>query len=277
MSAAPAPGPARRGAQKLAVAACVLLLLAVADACWLAVSDERNLFRVVAGAEAAASGDLVIPADEQAVTLHARVLADGPAALSRHVRAELDTPDLEVRFVELQGRLWRARILAHPGAPAGDRRMAVRFGAQPLAEAPVYTVRVFPDAAALRADQPSLLLRLAGVQPFWAVLALLPVALLAGALVYRQGGRDLERLLASGTGPIYRLARRGHGWEVVFGLGRTHGVLPGDRMIVLDPGRRPVGDLVVLEADTETATATVPLDANIGPGHFVARADRERT
>lgn len=274
MSAPTDPGPARRGLQKFTIAACLLLLLAVADACWLAIGDDRDLFRVVAGGTARASGDLIVPVDRQAVSLHERALAEGPALLERYVHAELDTPDLDVRFVELQGRLWRAEIHASAGAPAGEHRLTVRFGNQPATEAPTYTVRIFPDLAALRADQPSLLLRLFGLQPVWVVLGALALALAGGALVYRQAGQDLERLLASGVGPIYRLARRAHGWEVVFGLGRVHGVRPGDCMTILDPGRRAVGFLTVEEVETETATATVSLEANIGPGHFVARPER---
>lgn len=276
MNGPPRSDAARRACQKLAVAACMLLLLAVADACWLAIGDDRDLFRVVAGGAAPASGDLLIPADSRSTDLHARALADGPAALDRHLRADLDSPDVTVHFLELQGRLWRAQVLAAPGTPPGEHRMTVRLAGQPRDEAPAYTVRVFIDLPDLRADQPSLFLRAMGVQPVWVVLGALPLALLAGALVYRLAGRELERLLAAGIAPIYRLARRGGEWEVVFGLGRAHGVRPGQRLAILDRDQRPVGQLVAETVDAQTATARVPLGENIGPGHFVARQDHGR-
>jgi len=266
---------ALRGCQKLAIAACVLLLLAVADGCWLAIGDGRALFRVVAGGSAPASGDLLIPTGEAGARLHARAVADGPAALARHLHADLDSPDLEVRFLELQGRLWRAEILAAPGTPPGEHRMAVRLAGQPQDEVPVYAVRVFTDIQALRADLPSLFLRALSLQPFWVVLGALPVALLAGAQVYRLAGHELDRLLAAGIAPIYRLTKRGGEWEVVFGLGRANGVLPGQRLAILDRDQRPVGQLVAEEVDTHTTTARVPLGENIGPGHFVARRNHE--
>lgn len=276
MNAPPRPDTARHACQKLAVAACILLLLAVADACWLAVGDDRDLFRVVAGSSAPASGDLLVSADSRDAVLHARALADGSAALGRHLRADLDSPDISVRFLELQGRVWRADILAAPGTPPGEHRMTVRLAGQPQDEAPAYAVRVFIDLPDLRADQPSLFLRALGVQPVWVVLGALPLALLAGALVYRLAGCELDRLLAAGIAPIYRLARRQGEWEVVFGLGRAHGVRPGQRLAILDRDQRPVGHLVAETVDTQTATARVPLGENISPGHFVARQGHGR-
>ncbi len=256
--------------QNLAIATCVLMLLAVADGCWQALRQDKTLFRVASGHTALASGDLVIPSDREGVRLHAEVSAGGRDLLARHVAAVLDAPDISVRFLELKGRLWRAQITAEPGARPGTFPMRVVFGGQPLDEAPAYVVRVYPSPAALRADLPSLLERQFGVQPWWIVLGCIPLALAFGMAVFRMAGRDLELLRRSGIGPIYKLAKRKQGWEVVFGLGSESGVRDGDRLLILNREYRPVGHLVAESVSVETGQAVVPLDADIGPGHFVA-------
>lgn len=262
----------QNGYQKLTIAACLILILAVVDGCWLALHDSKTLFRVVSGSTSLASGDLNIPTDKEGVRLHAEASAGGLSSLGRYVKAEIDTPDLAAHFIELKGRLWRAELQASPTLSPGEHHMSVRFANQPIEEAPTYTVRVFSDAQALQADLPSLFLRTMQVQPWWVFVGALPLVLLFGFMSYRVAGRELDRLLAAGIGPIYKLARRKDGWEVVFGLGSVYGIKDGDRLVILDKNYKPVGQLIATEVGPESSQAKVPLSENISPSHFVARA-----
>jgi len=261
----------RTVAQRAALAVCALMVLAVADIYWSSGHEPRNLFRVVAGDSVLVSGDLVIPADKEGIRLHAEASAAAAALLPRYIEFMPDGKNLSLRFIELKGRLWRGELTVPDWAPAGEQGFAVRFAHQPPNEAPRYVVRVFDDEASLRADLPSVFMHRLGVRPWWVVLGGIPVALGFGFLVFREAGRDEERLVASGIGEIYRLAKRKEGWEVLFGLGASHGVKTGDTLMILDRAKRPVGRLTALEVKDETTVAQVPLGEDIRPDYFIMR------
>ncbi|MBG0776093.1 MAG: hypothetical protein H0S85_06615 [Desulfovibrionaceae bacterium] len=258
----------------LTVAAALLLVVAAADGLYKGFGESKQLFRVVVGGEAPVSGDLYIPSGEKGVRLHAEASGQVGQALSRYVDYKPKSPDFDLRFIELKGRLWRATLYAPLGAKPGEASLQVYFrGYDPGPESKRYTVRIYPDQAALNADLTSYLERYLGLQPWWLVVGLIPVILALFWVVYRQTTQEEAQLIGMGIGPIYKLAKRGADWEVVFGLGRVHGVRAGDELAILDARYNRVGTLVVDQAEEDFSAAALPMGSDIKPGYFVVRSD----
>jgi hypothetical protein len=112
--------------------------------------------------------------------------------------------------------------------------------------------------------------------PSWGVFALgfLPAALAFGAVYLLTENRD--RLLAEeGKAELYRIANKDGCFEVAFGLGRKHGIQPGDELL-LETGRsESVGTVRVKTVFDQDSIGEVDLDCKVRPGCIVTKP-RER-
>lgn len=259
--------------QKLALIMCVLTLLAALDGMQAGFRTDKMLFNAVRGEETIVSGDLYIPPNEQGVSVHAEAENSAPGTnLDGYIRYRTSTPGLSLHFLEIRGRMWRGLLQVSDSAALGDARLDVFLrGCPPDEIAPHHTVRVLSTQAALAASHTSLFHRLLGVQSWWVMFATLPLAILFTVVVFREKGREMNRLLANGIAPIYKLARRGDHWEVVFGLGRNHGVREHDTLTILNRELIPVGCISVHTVKAETSHANVDMGVHISPRFFVAR------
>jgi hypothetical protein len=257
------------------LAALIVLALAMGDILIDAVFEGRgHVFKVAAGHTERISGKLMgnlKPHPGQGSLLGSRI--EDPALLDSILAGEPTYPSFQLRFLELSGRLWRAELTADGGSPPGDYPVRVyQRGVGPDPDIPPLTVRVFADAAALRASQASFFRRLLGVAPGTAAGVLLPVVLFLFYGIWRAADGDLEGLQAQGYGPIYKMAHRKTVWEISYGLGTAHGLRRGDRLDLVDGRRRPTGyafeaGSVGAESGEALLDAAVPLK----PGWMVAR------
>lgn len=256
---------------RLALIVFMVFVLSVGDAC-LSTLDPSNLYRIAPGQTVPVSGDLIEPP-----LLGARMDNPDPTPeeITGLISYETDSPDLSMTLLELKGRVWRGTLTARPTAKSGQYGFKVYNLSDTSQEQPIYVVRLFPDAAALQADLPSFAARYLGIRPIWITFGTLPVGILMFLLSFLRSGREEEALQARGVGSIYKLAKRKTEWEIIFGLGSEHGVHPGDRLLVLDRKQQVVGELTASRVGIEGSHATLPLDADIRPGYFVALADRE--
>ncbi len=252
---------------RLSLAILFLVALAVIDA-FLGVLEPPNLFRLARGQTVPVSGDLTSPP-----IIGTRMGEDPTVEQVRAVLAyETDSPDLSLSLLELKGRMWRGELAAKTTAKSGQFGIKVYNQADPGEEEPVFVVRLFPDEAALRADLPSFSARYLGVRPLWLAFLGLVLGLGLLALSFVRSGREEAELQAQGIGSIYKLAKRKDEWEIIFGLGSEHGVHPGDRLLLLDRQRNVVGELTASRVGLDGSHATLPLDADVRPGYFVALA-----
>ncbi|NJB68056.1 hypothetical protein GGQ74_001729 [Desulfobaculum xiamenense] len=258
--------------QKLTLVMCSLVLLGALDGMQAGFRTDKTMFCVVRGEETLVSGDLYIPPGEQGVRVHAEAENSAPGTnLDGYIRYSTTAPGLSMHFIEIKGRLWRGLLRVSDSAALGDARLDVFLrGCPPEELAPYHTVRIVPDRAALAASQLSLFRRIFGVEPWWVMLGAMPLAALCGLAVFREKGREMNRLLANGVAPIYKLARRGDHWEVVFGLGTNHGVREGDTLAILDRNLAPVGSLTAHTVQNEISHANVDMRTKIAPSFFVA-------
>jgi hypothetical protein len=255
----------------------LLLLMAAAmlDTCVAAARTPSHRFAVVSGEEIPVSGKLaaaVIPPPENG-TLFAENRITDPVQLAWLLRVEPVTPGIGFRFVERNGRMWRAVLRVGPGVGQGEYHLHVLQPGETPNEKNRYRLAVYPDAAAKRGAAPSWLLRYLGVQPWWVALGLLPAAVAMLACSWRNARRQEACLRARGLGVIYKLARRKDGWELIAGLGTADGVRAGEEILLLSKERTPVATLRVLSAAADHLTAEVGLEVAVKPDGYVARID----
>lgn len=250
---------------RFSVVLFVLLLLAALDAAHGGIRSG-NLFRVQAGKSAPVGGRLDVSPEDLAEIPHF-----DPTQAAQYLGATLSTPDAAVELLELKGRIWRGLLVCNAEATPGEYRLTlVPRGGNPAEDATVYTVLLFADAASYRASLPTFGERRLGVRPIWLCLALLPPALACLGLSFLLSGREEARRQARGLGPIYKLARRKEAWEVIFGLGRVHGLSEGDRLLLLDRGLNVIGGLVAGRVSHDSTRAEVGLDVPIRADSLVA-------
>lgn len=263
--------------QKAAMALFVLTLLGIVDGLARSVLEPPHTFRVVAGSETMASGTLDITLDADGVKAHSEVARSGDAKrLNTYLRYTSSSPEVQVEFVELRGTLWRAWLRTPATLPAGPVEFVVFAKVQPPTEmTPRYTLRVFETPGALQADLPSFSMRYLGIEPWWVVMVCLPLAAFFGFLVFRATGDEEDALIARGIGPIYKLAKRKEGWEILFGLGGKHGITAGEELVLLAPDGRVVGTLRAEQIGPTSTRATLDLGVEVRPDYYVARPHSE--
>jgi hypothetical protein len=263
--------------QKAAVVLSVLTILGVADGLARSVFEPAHSFRVVAGSETLASGSLDISLDKDGAKAHSEVAHSGDAKLlNTYLRYTATSPEVQMEFVELRGTLWRAMVRTPRTLPAGQVGLVVYARVQPPTDmTPRYTLRVFDSAESLQADLPSISLRFLGFEPWWVVIFCLPLAAFFGFLVFRATGEEEDALIARGIAPIYKLARKKEGWDILFGLGGNQGVRTGEELVLLAPDGRVVGSLRAGKVGPTSSRSTLDPGVDVRPDYFVARPHSE--
>ncbi len=259
--------------QSAGMACFLVLLLGAGDTLYKAAVGKSTVVRILAGGEVAVSGDLELPLDEVSIEEHSAV-SRGGRPLEEYLGFESSSQSVVVRFEELRGRFWRGAVRMAETARPGEKTFRVFIQGQPRPERePLYTVRVFRDPAAMRADMDSVAERWLGVQPWWPIVVALPLGLLCMFKVYQQTGQEEDRLIRVGKGPIYKLAKRKQSWEIIFGLGARQGVREGDRLSLVDRDGRPAGHIIATKVGPDASHATLDVAVPVTPEHMVVRED----
>ncbi|HDI59296.1 MAG TPA: hypothetical protein ENF48_02885 [Desulfobacteraceae bacterium] len=258
----------------LTMAVFGLLALAMADILIDAVGNRANIFKAVAGTVVPISGKLmgsIKPYAQQNAMFDNRIV--DPALIDEILVCEPEYPAFRIHFLELKGRLWRAELQADSGAAAGEYPVFIRQRSLPPdPEAPPLQVRIFANEEALHASQTSLFRRYLGLAPWVVAMVLLPAALLLACRAYRGAEGSISALQARGLGPIYKMAYRKTGWEILFGLGSDHGLRNGDVLQLLDARHRPVGcEIVAFHVGPQSGEAVVDPTVKLRPGFVVYR------
>jgi hypothetical protein len=259
---------------QLTIVVFVLFALAMVDILVDGILDRGQVFKVVAGNSEQISGKLM--GDMRPYTPPNAVLSnriDHPDRLDRILTYAPRDPAFTLKFIELKGRMWRAELAVDTAAAAGDYQMRVFPRADPPAtDVPYLKVRIFADAEALRASHASFFRRHLGIAPWAGAASLLPLVAWLLYLTFKAAEGTISALQARGIGPIYRMAYRKTGWEILFGLGRDHGLRNGDTLQILDPHQRPVGrEIVAFHVGRQSGEAVVDAAVKLGPGFMVCR------
>ena len=254
-----------------------LIFLSMADTFVATVFEPSRTFPVVAGHSKIISGKLagtVRPVDIPGERPFLSNRIEDPLLLQKVLIYSPHHASFSLQFIELKGRLWRARLVTDGGAGPGEYPIQVyQTASPPEPGAPPFIVRLFKDEAALRTSRASLFRRFAGIDPWWVTMALLPLVFWFFFRAWIKTGKEDAHLQAIGIGPIYRLAKGKEGWDLIFGLGISHGIRVGDRLRVLDATGRLTGqELVAEKVENDSARSRLPIDADIRPDYLIQRA-----
>ncbi|MUM77603.1 hypothetical protein GKC30_08160 [Pseudodesulfovibrio sp. F-1] len=250
---------------RIALLGIALLVFSVIDSCTAAFGTPY-VFRMTPGDTVLVSGDLL---DTPAIPN--RWLEEPSLETIRsHVDFTRETPGLHIDFIELRGRLWRGYLQIDSVTPGQYTFQVFNTASKEPEVEPLYTVRVFADRDALRADMPSISERYLDIRPVLIFFMAMPLTMLLLYLSFRQSGKDEALLISQGIGSVYKLAKSKIGWDVMVGLGSDHGVNPGDTLRILDRKMHEVGELKVETVGPEASGGLLPLDANIKSGYYVA-------
>lgn len=255
---------------RFAIPVFIILTLSMVDILITAFTHSKSTFSVMAGEEVNMSGDLAKAVDEAWFTAQDPTPVQRLQLMNQILGYTPQADFLRLKFKEVRGRFWRGTLYIENQAPQGDITVNVFQHSHP-AKLSSYTVQIFHDPAAYKANLPSFSERLIGVPPWVITLFLFPLGAILILINFLQSGkRDLE-LQSAGIGPIYKLAKLKDHWEVSFGLGSQHGVQVGDSLILLDESQEPVGEILADVVKTEFTTAVVPLGIPITPQYLIAR------
>lgn len=158
-----------------------------------------------------------------------------------HLRISSSQPELALRLEEtysgfwLGGQLWRAEVSAPRTLAPGDYHVALSARNETSPKfTQHFTVRVFPDEAAMDATSLSLVKRGTGASPFVLASLLLPLGVGFGALSTLLSRRLAELLRTLGLGQVFRVQKTEEALRVFYPLGSRDGLAVGDTVEFLD-------------------------------------------
>lgn len=250
----------RKTAGRMAMACCVVFLLAALDGIVSRFREPPEELRLLAGETVMITG----PAGDDV-----KEVGD--------LEARSDSSAIEVRFEGiysgfwLGGRMWRAELTVGHSAAQGDYAVSIHTirdsQARPLSS---YRCRVFADAGSLRRSSGSIVQRYLGVSP-WVVfgfsLLLTPAAM--GA-VFLASRKRASLMAEQGQADVYRVVKSEDGSLVFFALGSRHGIQPGTLVWLVSEDGMPLGNAMVTEVDERDAVASVSPDMQVKEGCIVS-------
>lgn len=175
--------------------------------------------------------------------------------------------------------MWRGELKADSSLRPGRYNIKINFhdlsNIKPDAKKKVeklssYTVNVYSDAKALRQSDLSIIKRFTGISPWSISIAFLPIIMIAGGLIFIISSRLDTDLAQHGLAEIYRVSRHESGFEIFFGLGKTHGLQAGEQMNLFNESGDLITEIVVENIGKESSSAVVD-SPRIRPGCMVSR------
>ncbi len=260
-----------------------LFLFSIADTILYMALDARGPIRALPDSRLYVVGETTQPFEGAPVIPEE---SDDPEKAAERLRIinealtySSDIKDLRLEFHTLKGKMWQGLLIVPQDAPPGAYVITVSRAGAPLIppvdavieEPAPLTVKVFANARQYHADFWSLTERYLGVGPWWITIAIIPMAAVILYLVYREGDREDERLRRKGFGPIYKLAKRKGGWDIIFGLGSRQGVAEGEVLSVVDLEGYEVAELVAANVGPDAAKAFLTTDRRLRQDYLVTR------
>jgi hypothetical protein len=196
---------------------------------------------------------------------------------------ESDSPDIRIAFEALHagfwlgGNMWRGALEVQPSTPAGRYSATVLIKDRP-SEKPLATfvVQVHETQESIRQSSKSIIRRNLDLAPWilFGVFFLLAVVAFGGVYLLTE---MRDRLLAEeGKAELYRIAKRDGCFEVAFGLGKKHGIEPGEALPLVAKNGETIGTVRVQDVFDEDSTGEVDLECKVKPGCFVTKPGFQR-
>ncbi len=250
----------RKLAGKAGAFFCLLMFIGVLDALIAQFRQPLNVLDVLPGTSVEING----PLEEKVRGIQELTYISS----SDLIRLSFETTHSGFWF---GGQMWRGLLTIRPHIEPGEYSLTViPKGKTPQKSKPVFRIRVYQDLSSYRQGFKSLIQRYLGISPWWvAVFSFSLTALVFGMVFYLS--QKIEYLMAQGgKAEVYRVKKGEAGYEIAFGLGTRHGVQPGNRLILLNESRQPIGTVEVREVSETDSVAITGLDYVIKLGYIVS-------
>ncbi|MES9997203.1 hypothetical protein [Desulfovibrio aminophilus] len=242
-----------------------LALLVAVDGLTSGLRVESGVFRCLAGQN--------LP-----ISANVPMFVDTPDK----IMAEADAPGISLRVDQVMpgywmgGRLFAGAVQTEPGLAAGDHALVLSFPPDDTGKINTlsYTVRVYPNEAALQAGSPYFTERLLGVTAYPLAGSVAALGLACFGLVFLLSMRLERQLAEEGMAEVFKFKRLPEGLELEFGLGSRHGLAPGIEVELLGADMRALGPATVTEVRETAAVAKADLLEGAGPDCFVSVGGR---
>ena len=176
--------------------------------------------------------------------------------------------------------MWRGRLVVGDNPGIGEYQMVVQFRDAPPKGAQSYRVVVWADEESMREGSFSWVMREYGYSPFVVAGCLFPVGLLLATVNFLVGRQRAQRLQNAGCGEVYKVMRGDGGSkkaqaigagrkEATFGLGEQHGLVLGQRCLVMRPDGTPVMEGTVAFCEVRYSSMLLNSDDDVRAGDVV--------
>jgi hypothetical protein len=178
--------------------------------------------------------------------------------------------------------MWRAKLSAAPTLNPGHYTIKIIYDDlseikpehyQKVADRSTYTVSVHAGPNALRNAELSLMKRYVGISPWPIAVSFFLLAVMAGALIFKISGKIEMEMAQQGVAEIYRVKKVTQGLEIFFGLGKIHGLEPGEKINLFNETGYLITEMTVDQIGRENSSAVVDIN-KIMPGCMVARINQ---
>ncbi|MFH1155183.1 MAG: hypothetical protein V1793_15335 [Pseudomonadota bacterium] len=257
-------------ANQMRIAVFILLIVSMIDTFVFSMFDSGNILKVMVGSTETISGKL--GGDLRLISEDLSNKVTDEHKLQSLLDYAPHYSNLDIHFIELKGRLWRATLHADNVLNTGDYPIRVFASALGLdMDAPPSLIRLFPDKLSYENSFRSVIRRYFGIAPFWITLIMIPVSILYYFLAFRKASNEEQELISQGIGPIYKVSKQKEKWEIIIGLGISHGIRTGESLVLLNRDKEPAGEIVVSRVKEDHSYAFADISMKIRPDFYVKK------
>jgi len=242
--------------------ACLIMVFALADGLQAMMRAGTNTHALLPGETIALAGPIP-PSAESAEDLLV-------ASTSPQVGLQFSN---SFKSYWLGGKMWQGTLTARADTRPGDYEVSVRApGETAQNPALIFKIALYPSQSDRDRHSLSLLRKGAGIHPFAAAAAMLPVALGIFGAVFAISQKLERHMLGQGKAEIYMLKKTPDGLLVSFGMGTSRGLSPGMALYAIDESGFVVAHLRVTQCSARDACAIVERGGPVELGHVAALA-----
>jgi hypothetical protein len=202
----------------------------------------------------------------------------------RELTFDSDSPGIRIAFEALHagfwlgGNMWRGVLEVQSSTPTGKYTATVQIKDKPL-EKPLaaFVVQVHETRESIRLSSKSFIRRNLDLAPWVLFAVFFTLAALAFGCVYLLTEKRDRLLAEEGKAELYRIAKTDGCFEVAFGLGKRHGIEPGEELRLEAKNGERIGTVRVKDVFDDDSTGEVDLESEVRPGCVVTKPGVRRT
>ena len=237
----------------------IVLFISFFDSCFARIRQPINVLNVLLGTSMKMNGPL-----EEKIKNVKDLTYESSSEL-----IQLSIEDIYSGFW-LGGMEWRGLLTVSPHITPEDYHLTVMPKIQTSPKPPLtFLIKVYQDELSLRKSSTSFIKRHSGISPWWVFAFFLSLTLLTVGIVLYLSTKIEHIMVKGGEAEVYWVKPGVAGIEIAFGMGSKHGIQLGDKLVLLNEERKPVGTVVVQKVTEKNSLAIAAIDCPVRVGYIV--------